>query len=74
MQGAAPIRRQGITAHTHPAIQQGHRVNDKGDTTHTDGDTNIRRGVQQHSRPSLTMPPTIHHATHHPQPPHPPPL
>lgn len=47
----------GTPQHTpHPAIQQDHMANGRG-TPHT------RRGGQQHSRPSLTMPPTIHHAT-----------
>ena len=58
-----PIRRRSITAHDTPTIQQGHRVNDKGDANTQTGTPHTRRGAQQHSRPSLTMPPTIRYAT-----------
>ena len=58
-----PRRRRGQhktrgnnTAHTTPAIQQDHHANGRG-TART------RRGGQQHSRPSLTMPPTIRYGT-----------
>lgn len=47
----------------HPAIQQGHRVNDKGDADTQTGDADTQTGSQQHCRPSLTMPPTIHDGT-----------
>lgn len=52
----------------HPAIQQGHRANDKGDANTQKGDTNTQDGEGQHrsTRPSFTMPPTIHDGpTHH---------
>ena len=49
--------RRGTTHTTAPAIQRDHHTNGRG-TPHT------RRGRQQHSRPSLTMPPTIRYATH----------
>ena len=45
------IRRQGITAHTTPAIQRGHKVNNKGDA-------NTQTGMP------TTQPPFPHHATH----------
>ena len=44
----------------HPAIQQSHRVNDKGDANTQKGDTTHKTG-----RPA-TQPPFPHHATHHP--------
>lgn len=53
-----PIRRQGITAHTTPAIQKGHRVNDKGDA-------NTQTGTPTFDGESVTLPPFPHHATHH---------
>ena len=49
------IRRQGITAHTTPAIQWDRHANGRG-TPHT------RWVGQRHCRPSLTMPPTIRYA------------
>lgn len=44
------------TQHTPPAIQRDHHTNRKGAPC-------TRRGGRQHSRPSLTMPPTIRYAT-----------
>lgn len=57
-----PIRTRGSTAHTTPAIQHGHRANKRGTPTHRRGTPHTRRRGQQHSRPSLIMPPTIHYA------------
>lgn len=60
--------------HMPPAIQHGHRVNDKGGANTQTGDTNIRREASNttalHSpcHPPSAMPPTIHNGpTHHPR-------
>ena len=54
------------TAHP-PAIQQDHHTNEKGDTN------DRREGQCNSTRPSLTMPPTIHNGTPPPRRHHPPP-
>lgn len=64
-EGEDPIQAQGQHTPPHPAIQRDHHT--RRGTPHT------RRGDQQHSRPSLTMPPTTTTAPHHPRWPHPPP-
>jgi len=60
VKGRTQSKHGGNTAHTTPAIQQGHRVNDKGDTNTKKGDTTHKTG-----RPTA-QPPFTHHATHHP--------
>ena len=62
MQGARPNQHGDNTQPTTPAIQQGHKVNNKGDANTQTGDTDIRQGGRRHSRPSITMPPTIRYA------------
>lgn len=67
-------RRRGGQHNTHhTALQQGHRINDKGDTNTQTGDTNIRRGVSNtaalhspchpppHITPLFSDGPTLHH-------------
>lgn len=64
MQGARPNPNTGGQHTTpHPAIQRDHHANRRGTPTHRQGTPHTRRGGQQHSRPSLTMPPTIRYAT-----------
>lgn len=67
-------RDKGTTHNTtHPAIQQGHRVNDKGDANTKTGDADIRRGVSNTAALHSPCHPPSTTAPHHPRWPHPPP-
>ena len=69
-----PIQRQGITTHTTPAIQQGHRLNDKRGRQHADGGRQHSTGMPATQHPALHSPCHLPSAMppHHPRWPHPP--
>ena len=62
-EGEDPIRTRGQHTPATPRHSTGPPSKRKGNPNTQTGDADIRRGVQQHSRPSLTMPPTIRYAT-----------
>ena len=59
MEGRTQSKHGGQHTHTPTAIQQGHRVNDKGDA-------DTQTGTPTFDGESVTQPPFTHHATHHP--------
>lgn len=59
MQSASPNPNTGITAHTTPAIQHGHRANGRG-TPHTDGRVNTTEpALHSPCHPTSSCHPTI---------------
>lgn len=73
MQGAQPNPKTGHHTTTTPRHSIGTQGKRQGGRQCTDGGRQHSTGSQSRCRPSLTMPPTIRYAPHHPRRPHPPP-